>query len=155
MVADRSDVYAVGDAAAVPWGPGSDDPGRICPQLAQVAIQSGAHAAGQILNRIEGRPTLPFRYKDKGIMATIGRRAAITEFPSGVVVKGTLGWLSWLSLHLVYLVGFRNKLIVLVNWSWRYLSWGSGPRVIVGDDLELSEVAPEPGPESPRRPAPG
>ena len=154
MVAGRPDVYAVGDAAAVPWGPGADDPEAICPQLAQVAIQSGAHAAHQIINQIDGRPTLPFRYKDKGIMATIGRRAAITQFPSGLLVKGTLGWLSWLSLHLVYLVGFRNKLIVLVNWSWRYLSWGSGPRVIVGDDLELTEVAAQPAQES-RRPSPG
>ena len=133
-------------------GPG--DAGRVCPQLAQVAIQSGAHAAEHIVNRIEGRPTKPFRYHDKGIMATIGRRAAITEFPSGVLVKGTLGWLSWLSLHLVYLVGFRNKLIVLVNWSWRYLSWGSGPRVIVDDDLELKEVGTErrPGPAPPGPP---
>ena len=73
-------------------------------------------------------------------MATIGRRAAITQFPSGLIVRGTLGWLAWLGLHLVYLIGFRNKIVVLVNWSWRYLSWGSGPRVIVGDELELSEV---------------
>jgi NADH dehydrogenase len=143
LVVGHADAYAIGDAAAVPWGPGPGDTGRVCPQLAQVAIQSGAHAAEHIVNRIEGRPTKPFRYHDKGIMATIGRRAAITEFPSGVLVKGTLGWLSWLSLHLVYLVGFRNKLIVLVNWSWRYLSWGSGPRVIVDDDLELNEVGTE------------
>ncbi|MGD0393879.1 MAG: NAD(P)/FAD-dependent oxidoreductase [Acidimicrobiales bacterium] len=140
LLVGRSDAYAIGDAAAVPWGPRPGDAGRVCPQLAQVAIQSGAHAAQHIINRIEGRPTKAFHYHDKGIMATIGRRAAITEFPSGVLVKGTLGWLSWLSLHLVYLVGFRNKLIVLVNWSWRYLSWGSGPRVIVDDDLELKEV---------------
>jgi NADH dehydrogenase len=135
----RQDAYGIGDAAAVPWGPGSDDPVRICPQLAQVAIQSGDHAARQIINRIEGRPTLAFHYRDKGIMATIGRRAAITQFPNGLLVRGTLGWLSWLSLHLVYLIGFRNKVIVLVNWSWRYLSWGSGPRVIVGDNLDLGE----------------
>ena len=85
-VAGRPDVYAVGDAAAVPWG--RTDPGRICPQLAQVAIQSGAHAAHQIINRIEGRPTVPFRYQDKGIMATIGRRAAITQFPGGTADQG-------------------------------------------------------------------
>jgi NADH dehydrogenase len=137
-ITDRPEAFAVGDAAAVPWGPGGDDPGQICPQLAQVAIQSGAHAARQILNRMEGRPTRTFRYHDKGIMATIGRRAAVTEFPNGLLVKGTLGWFSWLALHLVYLIGFRNRLIVLVNWSWRYLSWGSGPRVIVGDDFEKS-----------------
>ena len=135
-VTGRVGAFAVGDAAAVPWGPGAEDPDRACPQVAQVAMQSGAHAARQIVNRLEGRPTQPFRYRDKGIMATIGRRAAITEFPNGLVVKGTLGWLSWLGLHLVYLVGFRNRLIVLINWSWRYLSWGSGPRVIVGDDFE-------------------
>ncbi len=132
----RDDAYAVGDAAAVPWGPGAGRPDETCPQLAQVAIQSGRHAAHQIVNRLDGRPTEPFRYHDKGIMATIGRRAAITQFPRGLVVRGTLGWLAWLGLHLVYLIGFRNKIVVLINWSWRYLSWGSGPRVIVGDDPE-------------------
>jgi NADH:ubiquinone reductase (H+-translocating) len=139
-ITGRPDAFAVGDAAAVPWGPGADEPGKVCPQLAQVAIQSGAHAAHQILNRMEGRPTRTFQYHDKGIMATIGRRAAITQFPGGLLVKGTLGWFSWLGLHLVYLIGFRNRLIVLVNWSWRYLKWGSGPRVIVGDDFEKQEV---------------
>jgi len=142
----RPDAYAVGDAAAVPWGPGPDDAHRLCPQLAQVAIQSGRHAARQILRRLDGRPTTAFRYKDKGIMATIGRRAAIAEFPSGVIVRGTLGWLAWLGLHLVYLIGFRNRIIVLINWSWRYLSWGSGPRVIVDDELETG------GPTGSRRP---
>jgi NADH dehydrogenase len=132
------DAYAIGDAAAARWGPGSGshDPAEICPQLAQVAIQSGEHAAEQILHRVLGRPTRPFSYRDKGIMATIGRRAAITEFPRGLEVRGTLGWLAWLGLHLVYLIGFRNRIVVLINWSWRYLSWGSGPRVIVGDILE-------------------
>jgi NADH dehydrogenase len=132
--------YAIGDAAAVPWGPGSVDQktgdAKICPQLAQVAIQSGKHAAAQIVNRVGGRPTQPFRYRDKGIMATIGRRAAVTQFPGGMIIRGTLGWLAWLGLHILYLIGFRNKLTVLVNWSWRYLSWTSGPRIIVGDDLD-------------------
>ena len=128
--------YAIGDAAAVPWGPEPAERDRVCPQLAQVAIQSGAHAAAQILNRVAGRPTEPFRYHDKGIMATIGRRAAVTEFPNGLMVRGTLGWLAWLGLHLVYLIGFRNKIVVLINWSWRYLSWSSGPRVIVSDELQ-------------------
>src|SRR5581483_1181285 len=136
-VPGRDEVYAVGDAAAVPWGAGAETPGAICPQLAQVAIQSGKHAARQILRRRRGQPTAPFRYRDKGIMATIGRRAAITQFPRGTIVRGTLGWLAWLGLHLVYLIGFRNRIVVLVNWSWRYLSWGSGPRVIVGDNLRL------------------
>ncbi len=131
--------YAVGDAAAVRWLPKAPGHPEVCPQLAQVAIQSGQHAAAQIVRRLDGRPTEPFRYHDKGIMATIGRRAAVTQFPRGLVVRGTLGWLAWLGLHLVYLIGFRNRIIVLVNWSWRYLSWGSGPRVIVGDELEWSQ----------------
>ena len=152
-LAGRPGGYAVGDAAAVPWGPGSHQ-GQICPQLAQVAIQSGRHAAKQVLNRVEGRPAEVFRYHDKGIMATIGRRAAITEFPRGLIVRGTLGWLAWLGLHIVYLIGFRNKIVVLINWSWRYLSWGSGPRIIVGDKLELpereagTEAGSEPGTEA-------
>ena len=132
-VEGRQDVYAVGDAAAVLWGPGGDA-ATVCPQVAQVAIQSGGHAARQILARLDGRELEPFRYKDKGIMATIGRRAAITQFRSGRVVRGTLGWLAWLALHLVYLVGFRNKIGVFINWSWRYLSWGSGPRIIVSEE---------------------
>lgn len=130
----REGAYAIGDSAAILWLAKDEEPGekpRICPQVAQVAIQSGRHAALQILNKLEGRPTETFHYKDKGIMATIGRRAAITQFPKGRVVKGTLGWMSWLGLHLLYLVGFRNKVVVMVNWTWRYFSWGSGPRVIV------------------------
>lgn len=142
----RDGAYGVGDAAAVPWGPGSDHPGQTCPQLAQVAIQSGRHAATQILRRIDGRPTVPFRYRDKGIMATIGRRAAITELPRGPAIQGTLGWLTWLALHLVYLIGFRNKIVVLINWSWRYLSWGSGPRLIVGEETTPSEGPDEADP---------
>jgi len=149
----RRDAYAVGDAAAVPWGP--DDPERVCPQLAQVAIQSGAHAARQVLNRADGRPTTPFRYHDKGIMATIGRRAAVTQFPGGAIIQGTLGWLAWLGLHIVYLIGFRNKIVVLVNWSWRYLSWGSGPRVIVGDKLEPSDEGNPGTRPRPTTPPPG
>ncbi len=147
VVEGYDDVYAVGDAAAVPWGAG-DDPAAVCPQVAQVAIQSGGHAARQILATLGGRERTPFRYKDKGIMATIGRRAAITQFRSGRVVRGTFGWMAWLALHLVYLVGFRNKIVVFVNWSWRYLSWGSGPRIIVGEETA-------PGVDRPDGPDPG
>ena len=128
-VAQHPEVFAVGDAAAVPLGPGRD----ACPQLAQVAIQSGDHAAHQVLRRLAGVSTEPFRYRDKGIMAAIGRRSAVTQLPRGPIVRGTLGWIAWLGLHLVYLIGFRNRLRVLVNWWWRYLDWPSGPRLIVAD----------------------
>jgi NADH dehydrogenase len=123
-------VSVVGDAAAVPLGPG---PAGLCPQLAPVAIQSGRHAAEQVLRRVAGLPTLPFAYRDKGMMATIGRRAAVAQLGRGLVVRGTPGWLAWLGLHLVELIGFRNRVTVLVNWAWRYLDWPSGPRLIVAD----------------------
>jgi NADH:ubiquinone reductase (H+-translocating) len=125
---DCADVWAVGDAAAVP-----DGATEFCPQLAPVAIQSGRHCARQILAVIEGRPAEPFAYRNKGIMATIGRRAAVAQLPRGGVIKGTLGWLAWLGLHLFYLVGFRNRLRVMINWTWRYFDWPSGPRLIVAD----------------------
>jgi len=128
-IAGHPEVFAVGDAAAVPLGLGQGP----CPQVAQVAIQSGDHAGRQVLRRIAGEETESFAYRDKGMMAAIGRRSGVTQLPRGPVVRGTLGWLTWLGLHLVYLIGFRNKLTVLVNWFWRYLDWPSGPRLIVGD----------------------
>jgi NADH dehydrogenase len=126
-VPGHPDVYAVGDVAVIP---GED--GRPLPGVAQVAIQSGRHAARQLV-RTHGRAgrAEPFRYKDKGIMATIGRRAAVAQFPNGFSLRGTLGWWSWLGLHLVYLIGFRNRLSVLVNWTWNYLTWDRGPRLIL------------------------
>ncbi len=121
-------VWVVGDAAAVPSGRGD-----LCAQLAPVAIQSGRHCAEQVLNVIGGRPTTAFMYHNKGIMATIGRNAAVAKLPRGGVITGILGWLAWLGLHLWYLVGFRNRLRVVINWTWRYFDWPSGPRLIVAD----------------------
>ncbi len=121
----------VGDAAAVPVGKHRGLSEEICPQLAQVAIQSGRHAAEQILRRRDGLDATDFRYLDKGQMATIGRRAAVAQLTRGPVIRGLLGWLAWLGLHLVYLIGFRNRLVVLVNWTWRYFDWPSGPRLII------------------------
>jgi NADH:ubiquinone reductase (H+-translocating) len=129
-VPGHPNVYAVGDVALIPDGDGATLPG-----VAQVAIQSGRHAAGQ-LKRTFGRagPPKPFHYKDKGIMATIGRRAAVAQFPNGFTLKGTLGWWSWLVLHLLYLIGFRNRLSVMVNWTWNYFTWDRGPRLILWTD---------------------
>lgn len=138
----HSEVFVAGDAAAVRSrdpGPrqntvgGVDDARAVCPQIAQVAIQSGDHAAGQILNRLAGRESMGFVYRDRGVMATVGRRAAVAQLRGGSVVSGTLGWMAWLVLHLVYLIGFRNRFVVLVNWTWSYFRWPSGPRIIVGD----------------------
>jgi len=124
------EVFVAGDGAAVPRGP---EASGLCPQVAPVAIQSGEHAGRQIQRRVEGKPTTPFRYRDKGMAATIGRRAAIAELHRGPTLRGTIGWLGWLVLHLVYLIGFRNRVIVLINWFWRYFDWPSGPRLIMAD----------------------
>ena len=125
---ESENVWCVGDAAAIP---GVEN--GFYPQLAPVAIQSGRHCALQILRVLAGEATEPFRYHDKGIMATIGRRAAVAKLAHGTVIRGTLGWFAWLGLHLWYLVGFRNRLRVLINWTWRYFDWPSGPRLIVAD----------------------
>jgi NADH dehydrogenase len=104
------------------------------PQLAAVAQQSGRHAARQILRRLDGSGSRPMRYRNKGIMATIGRRAAVAELPFGVRLSGTIAWWAWLGLHLVTLVGFRNRLSVFLNWAWNYFTWDRGPRLILGRD---------------------
>jgi NADH dehydrogenase len=118
----------IGDLAAA-----TDAKGQPYPQLAQVAIQGGKLVARNILRRQEGKSGRPFHYVDKGIMATIGRRAAVAELPLGIKLRGGLGWFSWLGVHLVFLVGFRNRAVVLVNWAWNYLTWDRASRVILDD----------------------
>jgi NADH:ubiquinone reductase (H+-translocating) len=124
-------VWAVGDVAAPRAKRGS---GGVLPQLAPVAMQSGAHVARQIGRLAEGKPTQPFRFHDKGTMATIGRRAAIAELPGHVRLHGTLAWLAWLGLHILYLAGVRNRASVLLNWAWGYFTWDRGPRIIMRRD---------------------
>ncbi len=128
QVEGQVNTWAVGDSAAIPRGDNT-----FYPQLAPVAMQSGRHVAQQILRQLDGKPPLPFKFHNKGIMATIGRHAAVATLPRGLTVKGTMGWLAWLGLHLWYLVGFRNKLRVMINWTWRYFDWPSGPRLIMAD----------------------
>jgi NADH:ubiquinone reductase (H+-translocating) len=127
-VPGHPETFVIGDLAAV-----ERPDGKPYPQLAPVAIQAGRYVARSIERRTRGQPAKPFRYIDKGIMATIGRRSAVAELPYGVRFGGTLGWLSWLSLHLVFLIGFRNRVVVLVNWAWNYLNWDRGNRVILSD----------------------
>jgi len=125
-VAGQDRIFATGDIALIE--------GQPLPQVAQPAIQTGRHAGKQIARLMAGQPTQPFRYFDKGIMATIGRRSAVVELPHGVRIHGTLAWLAWLALHVFYLLGGRNRLSALLNLSYRYLIWGHGGGVIVGDD---------------------
>jgi len=118
--------WAIGDIAAA-RGKG----GEVLPQLAPVAMQGGRHVARQITRVLAGRPTRAFRYLDKGTMATIGRRAAVAELPGHIKLRGGLAWLAWLGLHLIFLVGKRNRASVLLNWAWNYLTWDRGPRLIL------------------------
>jgi NADH:ubiquinone reductase (H+-translocating) len=121
---EHDHVLAIGDIAAIDYN------GRLAPQVAQVAIQSGKHAAETILAVEAGRPTKPFAYRDKGSMATIGRNAAVAEFPNGLKLRGFIGWLSWLGLHILTMLGFRNRASVILNWAWNYVTWDRGPRLI-------------------------
>lgn len=136
--------FAIGDIADIDDGSG----GRL-PQLAQVAIQGGTHAAEQILADLRGRSREPFRYRDKGTMATIGRRAAVAELPTTpwrrpLVLDGPIAWSAWLGLHLVYLVGARNRVSVLTSWAWNYLTWDRGPRLILRPEVLPHSVRVEP-----------
>ena len=105
-------------------------------------MQSGRHVARQIRRLLEGRPTTPFRYLDKGTMATIGRRAAVAELPGRIHLRGGLAWLAWLGLHLVTLVGPRNRASVLLNWAWNYLTWDRGPRIITSSGPAACPLTP-------------
>src|SRR5207302_668091 len=124
----RSEVFVIGDLAAV-RAAGS---GGWLPQLAPVAIQGGRHAAAEIERALRGDRPRPFVYRDRGTMATIGRNAAVAELPLGLRVRGRLAWVLWLVLHLVMLIGFRNRLAVLVDWSWNYVTYDRSARLILG-----------------------
>jgi NADH dehydrogenase len=120
-------VWIIGDAASLE---GSD--GRPLPMIAPVAMQMGIHVGKQIKAKNQGKPLTDFVYKDKGQMATIGRRRAVVE-AKGIRLHGTPAWLAWLGLHVFYLAGGRNRVSVVANWMWNYLVWGVGARPVVID----------------------
>jgi NADH dehydrogenase len=135
-------IFAAGDVALID--------GQPLAQLAQPALQMGKHAADQIRSLEAGQPTAAFRYRDKGIMATIGYRSAVVELPRRVRFHGTFAWLTWLALHIITLLGGRNRISALVNMSSRYLTWQHGGGLIVGDGLStgpapLGDAAAVPG----------
>jgi NADH dehydrogenase len=145
QITGHPDAYAIGDIADIPADRGAD--GARLPQVAQVAMQGGAHAARQIRHRLAGRVTEPFRYGDKGIMATIGRRAAVAEFPFGLTLTGMVAWVAWLGLHIVYLMGMRNRASVFLNWAWNYFTWDRGPRLIFAGASDEPARQPVPVPD--------
>jgi len=118
------EILAIGDMAAF-----LHQTGKPLPGVAQVAIQEGRHAARQIERSLRGLPREPFRYRDLGNMATVGRGSAIADLHR-VQLAGFPGWLAWLFLHLVYLIGFRNRLVVMVQWAWSYLTFQRNVRLI-------------------------
>lgn len=126
-VPGHSLIFVVGDLASFTHQTGSPLPG-----VAQVAKQQGAHAAGNVMRLLAGQPTTRFRYRDPGNMATIGRASAIADF-GWARVSGLLGWLMWLFVHILFLIGFRSRLSVLLQWASSYMTYQRSVRLITGD----------------------
>jgi len=134
-VPGHPEVYVIGDLASF-----AVEGGGTLPGLAPVANQQGVHAAENLLATLEGKPRRRFRYLDKGIMATVGRSAGIAQ-TGKLRLSGFLGWLAWLFIHILFLIGFRNRLLVMIQWTWAWFTWGRGARLITG-------VTPPPAPTS-------
>ncbi|CAN5553889.1 NAD(P)/FAD-dependent oxidoreductase [soil metagenome] len=122
-IAGHPEVFVIGDMASITTG------GRAVPGVAPAAMQMGAHAARNIRRTLEGRGHVPFIYRNKGDLATIGRHRAIADF-GRLQVTGSLAWWFWLFLHIMYLAGFRNRLSVLLEWGYSYLTYARGARLI-------------------------
>ncbi|WP_205504361.1 NAD(P)/FAD-dependent oxidoreductase [Rufibacter psychrotolerans] len=134
-VAGYDNVFALGDVAAMvtPAYPQGH------PMLAQPALQQGRHLGKNLVQFLAGRPMQPFVYKDQGAMATIGRNKAVADlklFNREIKAQGFVAWLIWMFIHLVSIVGFRNRLVVMTNWFWNYFTYDSGNRLIIGKKQE-------------------
>jgi NADH dehydrogenase len=125
---EHAEVFVVGDLIARPGADGAPVPG-----VAQAAMQGGRTAARNIVHRMNGQTTEPFRYRDLGNMATIGRARAIADL-GWIRLTGYPAWLAWLFLHLVFLIGFKNRIVVLVQWLSAYTTRQRGVRLITGKD---------------------
>ena len=124
-VPGHPDVFVIGDLASL------QQDGQLLPGVAQVAIQMGRHAARGICRSLAGQPRVAFRYRDYGNMATIGRAAAIADF-GWLRLSGWPAWVAWLFLHIMKLVGFRNRLGVLLQWAWAFVTYQRSVRLITG-----------------------
>lgn len=134
----RPFAYAAGDLAA-----SKDENGKLHPQVASVAIQHGKHIAKNIRKQLSGEPTTPFSYFEKGNMAIIGRNAGVAELSKvflGLRMRGLLGWLAWLFIHLVYLPGYQNRVSAFFNWIYNYLTFDRHSRLITDMRPSLNEV---------------
>jgi NADH dehydrogenase len=124
------EIFVIGDMAAVEWRrPGR--PPTTLPGVAPVAIQQGRYVADAIRRRLRGQSIAPFRYRDKGSMATIGRAAAVADL-NWTWFSGWIAWLIWLFVHIVYLIRFENRALVLFQWAWNYATRNRTARLITG-----------------------
>jgi len=154
QVRDHPDVFAVGDVAAATQPPF----GEPLPQLAPVAIQTGRHAGEQVARLINGKSLTDFRYRDKGVVAVLGRGDAVAELPLipgppgryQLRIGGRLAWLLWLSVHIFYLIGFRNRLQVLIDWAWKYFTSRGGGAILLEQPQDATRQVTVPD----RTPAP-
>jgi NADH dehydrogenase len=125
-VKDHPELYVIGDLASLN---GKD--GRPLPGVAPVAMQEGKHTAANIKRAITNKPLTPFHYFNRGNMATIGRNHAIAEIGK-LKLSGFFAWLAWLFVHIVYLIGFRNRVVVALHWLWSYFTFHRSARLITG-----------------------
>jgi NADH dehydrogenase len=121
------EVFVIGDLASL-----KDKDGKLVPGVAPAAMQQGKAAAENIVRDLRGKPRKDFHYLNKGSLATIGRNAAVADFGK-VHISGYLAWLSWLFVHIFFLIGFRNRILVFIQWAWSYLTYERGARLITGD----------------------
>jgi NADH dehydrogenase len=133
-IPDHPEVFVVGDLASAQSG------GEPVPGIAPAAKQMGAHAARNVLARIAGQPARPFRYRDYGTLATIGRRAAVAVI-GRVRLWGYPAWLAWLFAHIFFLIGFRNRFVVLMEWAWSYWTFERHARIVIGAAAQRPDSA--------------
>jgi NADH:ubiquinone reductase (H+-translocating) len=125
------EVFVAGDLAAA-----KQENGQFVPGVAPAAIQEGLHAANMVQQLVEGKSTRPFRYRDKGSLATIGRAAAVAEI-GNLKLSGFIAWFAWLAIHIFFLIGFRNRFLVITQWAWAYATFQRGARLITGDETPV------------------
>jgi NADH dehydrogenase len=125
-LAEHPEVFVVGDLATL-----KQADGKVLPGIAPVAIQEGTAAAANVVRSVRRQPRKPFHYFDRGTMATIGRAAAVADI-RGLHLSGFPAWLAWLMVHIFFLIGFENRMLVITQWAWSYLSYERGARLITG-----------------------
>jgi NADH dehydrogenase len=131
----HKEVFVIGDLAAASMRDGSTVPG-----VAPAAIQAGQHTAMNLLRALEGQPLRAFHYRDKGSLATIGRAAAVADFGGWKKMSGFLAWFAWLAIHIFFLIGFRNRFLVITQWAWAYLTYQRGARLITGGKKAVLKI---------------